>query len=179
MAKLLALLLLFANTALSPCAFANGGAIKTPYLTDEQLRNAEFVSTWLKTKATTTAQKDARPFLEAAMRAKNSSAAAKAFLESIIRYPHPQALVGYAVAETRMLGEIRARNNNVDQYIGSDMLRTLDYYKSAIAADAVLQVMPKNEMEQVQKNAACLTTYLRLKHRQKNCLPLQNYLAKK
>lgn len=113
------------------------------------------------------------------MLAKNSSAAAKAFLESMIRYPSPQALAGYAAAESRMFGEIRARNKNVDQYIASDMARALDYYQSAIAADAVLKVMPEHEIEQIKKNVACLVIYLRSKKVQKNCQPLEIYTAKR
>ncbi len=78
-----------------------------------------------------------------------------------------------------MFGEIRARNKNVDQYIASDMARALDYYQSAMTADAVLKAMPEHEIEQIRKNVACLTIYLRSKNVQKNCQPLENYMAKR
>lgn len=177
MVKLLALLLWFASSLLGPYVFAKEEATEKQFLTNEQLRDAEFVATWLKTKATNVNKKEAARFLETAMAAKNSSAAAKGFLESMIRYPSPQALAGYAAAESRMFGEIRKRNKNVDQHIISDMGRALDYYKSAIAANAVLKIMPEHEIEQVRKNVACLTIYLQAKTPQKNCQPLQNYAA--
>ncbi len=94
MVKLLALLLWFASALAGSNVFANEHAIEKQFLTRAQLRDAEFVSTWLKTKATTAEKKEAVRFLASAMMAKNSSAAAKGFLESMIRYPSPQALAG-------------------------------------------------------------------------------------
>ena len=178
MVKQLALSLWFVSAILLPDVMAQEITNTDKYLTDEELRNPEFVSNWLKTKGVTADKKDAERFLNYGLSAKknpNWSGAAKTFGESMIRYPSPQALTEYADANLIMLGIVRAREKSVKQKMASDMKHALDFYKSALAADAVLDSLPKSEKERVRNNVDCLEVYLRSAEVQRNCEPLQNY----
>jgi hypothetical protein len=182
MGKLLALSLWFVSVLSLPCALAQENTNTNKYLTEEEVSNEKFVSSWLKTRGATADQKESKWYFEQGVREKqkkNWSAATKAFGESMIRYPSPQALAEFAAAELRMLGKIRVRENSVNQYKVADMRRTLDFYKSSLAANAVLNTMSKRESERVRMNADCLLTYIHSGKMQRNCQPLQEYGIKR
>jgi hypothetical protein len=149
-------------------------------LTEAEAGNAEFVAQWLKQHGATADQKEARQFLEQAQQAKqrkNWSAATKAFGESMIRYPNAQALAGYAEAELRMLGEVRARDKSTSQHMAEDMKHALAFYEAALAANAVQQALPAPEMEQLRKSVACLAGYVASTNRPLDCSPIELYSA--
>jgi hypothetical protein len=78
--------------AASNCHAQESGGIEK-YLTLEQAGNAEFVAMWLREKGAMANRKDAELFFEWGMqdkRRKYWSGAARAFGESMIRYPSPQ-----------------------------------------------------------------------------------------
>lgn len=179
MARLLALSLWFAS-ALALFAGCNAQEQTPPRtkLTEAEAGNAEFVAQWLKQHGATADQKEARQFLDQAQQAKqrkNWSAATKAFGESMIRYPSAQALAGYAEAELRMLGEVRARDKNASQHMAEDMKHALAFYESALAANAVQQALPAPEKEQLQKSVVCLKGYVASANRPLDCPPIEFY----
>ena len=179
MARLLALSLWFASVFALPGCNAQESAQAGKYLTESEAGNAEFVSRWLA-KHRAADQKDAQQFMQQALREKqrsNWSAATKAFGESMIRYPSPQALAGYAEAELRMLGAVRARDKNVNEHMAADMKHALAFYESALSANAVLRTLPAQESEQLQKSVDCLKAYLASASKQAGCVPLEIYLA--
>jgi hypothetical protein len=178
MGKRLALSLWFVSILWLGCALAEEKSDPKKYLTEEDVRNREFVSNWLRTKGASVDQTESKWYFEQGMREnqkKNWSAATKAFGESMIRYPTPHALAEYADAELRMLGESRARENSMDQHKLEDMKDALDFYKSALAADAVLNTMSKQDRERVRQSADCLDAYIRSGKARSNCQPLEVY----
>jgi hypothetical protein len=151
------------------------------YLTQKQLRDAQFVSDWLKTNISNLDQKGATTYFNLGMKYKKEkywSAAAKSFGESAIRYPSPQALIHYAQANSLSLSAARAREKSTDQFKLADMRSALQIYKSASAADAVLNTLSSVEKNQLQANIGCLNTFVETEGKpQKNCAPLMSYGA--
>ncbi len=178
MERRLVLLLWFVSFLWSGCALAENKSTAAPFLTEEEVANPQFVTDWLKKNGQTTHRKDADWFFDVGLRDKqnkNWSAATKAFGESMIRYPSPQALAEYAEAELRMLGEIRARQKNFDANKLSDLSHALNFFKSALAADSVLNAMPKEDNERVRSNVECLDAYIRSGKAQGPCAALEAY----
>ena len=101
--------------------------------------------------------------------------AGKAFGESAMYYPTPEAIREYAEIELRTLDEIRERNKNRDQYLKSDLSSALGLYQSVLASDAVLATMSTAEKKQTQQNVDCLTSYLSSEKAPAPCPPLQAY----
>lgn len=178
MGKRLVLLLWFASILWSGCAMAQEKTAVPNYLTEEEAGTPQFVSTWLKEKGATADRKEADWYFELGVREKqkkNWSAATKAFGESMIRYPSPQALAEYAVAELRMMGEVRSRQKSIDSNKLSDLAHALGYYKSALSADSVLNTLPKDDNEQIRLNVECLDAYVQSGKVQGNCPALEAY----
>ncbi len=115
---------------------------------------------------------------DAGMKAKTQKRfgpAGKAFGESAIYYPTPDAIREYADINLRSLGEIRERNKNRAEYMKSDLSSALALYQSVLASDAVLTTLSATEKKQTKQNVDCLAGYLRTEKAQTPCPPLQAY----
>ena len=147
-------------------------------LEQEDLGNPEVITAWLKENSGKADKTNARWFFEYGVKAKiekRSGPAGKAFAESAVRYPTPQAINEYADLKLRMLGEIRARTAEGKRHWKSDLTSIAALYQSALAADAVLNTLGTTEKENTRKNAGCLATYVHTKKVQFPCPPLQTY----
>ncbi len=160
------------------CALAQEKTTAPGFSTVEQAGDPSFVADWLKQNGTVVDRTEANRFFEVGMREKqkkNWSAATKAFGESMIRYPSPQALAEYAEAELQMLGEIRSRDKSYEQNKLPDLAHALNYIRSALAADSALETMPKAERGKTQLNADCLSVYIQSGKHQGICPLLEAY----
>ncbi len=166
------LLLLLSSLAVSSCE------AQDRFLTPEEIRDAETVSAWFAAHGGNAANDEATFFLDLAERAKHSedwSAATKAFGEAMIRYPSPKAIAGYADAQLRMLGMVRARNRSFDAHAGRDTKEAFDYYRSAMAANAVLETLDAQSRKDLQNKIDCLAGYAAHGNRTAQCSPLRAY----
>jgi hypothetical protein len=178
MRSVLAFFLWFAGTLWIGCAWAQDNYAASGFLTVAQTGDPQFVVDWLKRNGTVVDRTEADRYFEVGNREnqkKNWSATTKAFGESMIRYPSPQALVAYAEAELRMLGEIRSRDRSFDQNKLPDLSEALHYTRSAMAADGVLGAMSKAEQSKAQLNADCLAAYIQSGKIQGICPLLEAY----
>lgn len=172
MQKLLALSLWFAS------AFASAASLlpkeSPPLIKEQQARDPQFVVQWLSSMGPKTDQKDAKWFFSAGVKekeAKNWSAASKAFGESMIRYPSPQALLEYADADLKMLGQVRARDGFPSKFVRGDMEHALGFYEAAVAANGVTKTLSIQDTKRLEQNVACLRTYLQSSQPQSDCQP--------
>lgn len=176
MARRWALSLWFASAlALSGCDARQPQ--ETRLLTEQEARDAQFVAQWLQ-KNGTEDRKEAQQFFQQALLEKqrqNWSAAAKAFGESMIRYPSPQALAGYADADLQMLASVRARDRNAQEHAKADTAHALEFYRAALSADAVLKTLPVQEKDRILRNADCLAAYAASGTSVADCQPLEDY----
>ena len=181
--KLLARLLwLSSNLLISSCTLAQDAGHPVHYLTHDELKNTEFVVNWLKTKSAGADRKIADWYFKHGMKDKRKnycSGAAKDFAESMIRYPSPRALIEYTDAKICMLGAIRARTKSVAQHMQSDLKSVDGFYRSALAADGVVNTLSAAEKEQTRQNADCLSAFVKSEEVQTNCPPLQAYGSSK
>ncbi len=148
------------------------------HLTMDEAGNATFVSAWFERAKLVGPCKDALWFYEQGLRDKkrrNWSGAAKAFGESMIRFPGPRALWEYADAEIRMLAAVRAKDKSVASHILPDMRYALNFYQSALAADRALKALLPPESEELHRNSNCVAEYLASGASRSHCQPLQNY----
>lgn len=76
-----------------------------------------------------------------------------------------------------MLGAVRARDKNLNEHMAEDLKHALAFYESALSANAALRTLPEQEIEQIQKNAACLKAHLVSASKQPGCVVLDLYLA--
>ena len=149
------------------------------YLTLEQAGDAKYVTRWLRERGPGANRKDAELFFEWGVqdrRRRHWSGAVKDFGESMIRYPGPEVLIAYANAELRLLGDIRAKDKNIALHGPADMKRALSFYEAALAADGILNSLPADEKELVQKNVESMKVYLRTGKQQPDCPPLQYFV---
>lgn len=173
MQKLLAVFLLFAS------AFAIAASLlpKQPpqLLKEQEARDPQFVAQWLNSVGPKTDQKDARWFFSLGLKekeAKNWSAASKAFGESMKRYPSPQALLEYADADLKMLGQVRAREGFPSKLVREDMEHALGFYEASIAANGVTKTLSPQEAKRLEQNVSCLKGYLQSPQPQSDCQPI-------
>jgi hypothetical protein len=177
MARRWVLFLLFPS-ALLASAHASVAKPGEKLLRDSDSRNAEFVAAWLRANAATADQKASATFFRHGQEAKarkNWSLAAKTFGESMIRYPTAQVLFEYIGSMLRMLGDVRAREPDGESKRRNDMAYALDFYKSALAADAVLGSLPTADKEAVHRHVDCLSAYLQQGRMQADCPPLRYF----
>lgn len=173
-------LFLLCVSFLSPsCAQTGNG--KITLLSQDEAGNAQYVTEWLNSHHGSVDGALSGDFYakgSEASRKGNWSLATKLFGESMIRYPTPQALLGYIDAELRMLGQVRKRNNNTELFIDDDMKYARGFYESARAANAILKTLSEPEAKQLQQNIDCLTQYQETRNDEaRECLPLQRYLS--
>lgn len=173
MQKLLAVFLCFA----SALAIAGASSPKEPaqLLSEQEARNPQFVVQWLGSTGPKTDQTDAKWFFSFGLKAKasrNWSAASKAFGESMRRYPGPQALLEYADADLKMLGQVRAREGFPSRLVRGDMEHALGFYESSLAANGVTRTLSPQEAKRLEQNVSCLKSYLLSSRPQRDCQPL-------
>ncbi len=173
MAKLPALsLLLLSWSAVSICN------AQDQYLTADEVRDPNTVVAWLGTRDSASLRKDAQFWVEMAEVYRQRSywsAAAKAYGEAMIRYPSPHNVSRYADTEIRMLGRVRAREQAFDLQADQDIQRSLDYYRSAMAANAILQTLNAQGIDDLQNKIDCLAEYVVEGNRAAQCDPLRAY----
>lgn len=160
---------------------ASPGPSDDPVLAQDDLRNPEFVTRWLSEhRNAVDRKKRAEEFLALALRAQQSSnwsAASKNFAESMIRYPGPEALAGYAHANLRMFGQKRHRDGTIREYMSEDVAYALTYYESALAADAVVRSLPAEAGAHLAKTTECLKQVESSRMLAATCPMLERYLA--
>lgn len=158
--------------------FASGNAALPKHLEQRELTNPDIVTAWLKANAATTDKVLANQFFERALKDKERGAwgsAGKGFCESALFYPTPSALSECANAVTRSLGSTRFREKSFSQYSRGDMQRVESLYRSAIAADVVLNTLSAKKKKETRHNADCLAAFIRAEKMQSDCQPLQAY----
>ncbi len=158
--------------------FAAGSAALPKHLKQEELYNPAIVTAWLKANAATADKVFANQFFEHALKDKKRKAwgpAGKGFCESALFYPTPSALAECANADTRSLGNTRSREKSFSRHSLGDMQRIESLYRSAIAADAVLNTLSAKAKEEMRQNADCLAAFIHVGKSQSECQPLQAY----
>lgn len=173
MQRLLVVFLWFAS------AFASAASLlpKEPQqlLKEQQARDPQFVVQWLNGMGLKTDQKDAKWFFSVGVKekeAKNWSAASKAFGESMIRYPSPQALLEYADADLKMLGQVRAREGFPSKLVRGDMEHALGFYEAAVAANGVTKNLSPQDAKRLEQSVSCLRSHLQSSQPQNDCQPM-------
>lgn len=155
MPKQLVRSLWFASALLLPCACAFGD--DPPVLGQSDLKKPAAVSQWLKENGAIADKARAKAMFGAGVKAKEQKRfgpAAKAFGESAIYYPTPEAIREFADAELLTLGGIRERNKDRKWQKKSYLSSALSLYQSALAADSVLRTLSAEEKRRVQNGAA-------------------------
>ena len=147
----------------------------SPWLLSEQeVRNPAFVTQWLTGLGAGADRKEADWFYSLGMKKKqanNWSAAAKAFGESMRRYPGPRTLYEYAHAELKMLGKVRARQGFPRAAVRQDMEHALGFYEASLAANSVTSTLSLEEARRVEAYAACLRHHLQASRPPVACPP--------
>lgn len=178
MAKLSARLLLLSSVLVLLSSSALGHVIQPKSLEQRDLKNPTSVSTWLKANGASADRAGAEWFFKEGLKEKKRGAwgpAGKGFGASALLYPAPKALIEYANAVLHSVGEARARENTVAQYMRTDMTSVESIYRSALAADAVLNTLSATEKIRTRQNTDCLATFIRSGKTQIDCQPLQAY----
>ena len=180
MAKLSAWSLWFGSSValLGTVVFASASAALPKHLEQEELSNPATVTAWLKANASTADKVFASQFLGRALRDKKRGAwspAVKGFCASAQFYPTPSVISECANASTHLLGGIRAWEKSFSKKSRGDMQSIEALYRSAIAADAILNTLNAKEKEELRQNADCLAAFVRTGKIQPDCRPLQTY----
>lgn len=149
----------------SRVAIGNGAA-ETPIsllaLDQTALTQPDTIAAWLKQHAKTADRRTAQRYFEIGVKAQQQghwSRAAKAFGESALFFPTPAALRGYGDNLLRDLASVRARTKDTAQ-AGADLSRSLAVYRSALAAEAQLKVLPAPALAQLRADEACLSEHV-------------------
>ena len=101
--------------------------------------------------------------------------AVKSFCASALYYPAPQTLIACADVQLRSLSVSRHREKNISRYKQRDMISIESIYRSALAADGVLNALSPAEKVETKKNADCLAAFIRSRKLLSDCQPLQIY----
>ncbi|MFD1838844.1 hypothetical protein [Paracidovorax cattleyae] len=164
------------------CAAACAAASVEPYrmLTEQEAADARTVVQHLRLSPDAASMKAAEQLRrqgERQMQRQNWPAAFKLFGKSMVRYPAPEALAGYADAEIRMLAQMHARQPRADAAVRADVRHAVRFYESSLAADSVLGSLPHDERARIERNAGCLRAFIRTGDRSAPCEPLQWYAS--
>ncbi|MCA1857175.1 hypothetical protein LE190_14745 [Massilia oculi] len=176
MLKRLALFAFFASGAAWSDLLAREKPV--PKLAQTELHEPAVVAAWLKENASKADQAAAKEFFDLGTREKSEhrwSPAVKSFGESAIRYPSPRTLNEYADILLIFFSNIRAREKDIRAHAANDLTAVESVYRSAIAADSVLNTMTQHERQQTRENADCLAAYLRSRTGTATCKPLHKY----
>jgi hypothetical protein len=145
------------------CASALADASNAPLLSQEQLKDSQAVTKWLRKNRGKADTSRAEQFFKSGERAKRQGRwgpAGKAFAESAIRWPRPQALSEYADALLRARGEMRRKANTLHKHSREDLREAEHLYRSALAADGELGMLSAKEKEGLMANVACVSAYV-------------------
>ena len=176
MARPLAALLSFSFLVFFAPACAD--VATAPLLTDEQLEQPAQVSAWLKQHAANADKQTAKEMYQFGlkeMKRNSYDSATKAFGDSAIRFPTPQALNAYADARLRGLGGIREHNKNRSEHLDRDLRHVESIYRSALASDATVPAMSEQERVQTKAYLDCMVAYRRDRSGVATCPPLAAY----
>lgn len=166
-------------SALVLAGYAGFAAADSPAtLQQDDLKNPDVISSWLTTNGAAADRRQAEVFFRQGTMAKAKhqwGLAAKGFGESALQFPSPTSLVEYAEAKLHELSDIRVREKTVAKYRQSDIATVEAVLRSALAADAVLNTLSVQEMQQVRRDAKCLEAFLRSGDDDTTCRPLRLY----
>ena len=143
-----------------------------------QLEDPALVSAWLKKNAALADRQRAAQFhaFGAQEEQRGSlSTALKAYGESALWMPSPQALRTVADLAVRYYGQGRAANKSYAEGRKTDLIFFEKLYRSALASDDVLATLNPAERLRIEANADCLATYRRNGTGYATCPPLQAY----
>lgn len=163
----------------SALAFASGTL--PVRLEQDDLYRPAVISAWLKANGATADKALAEEFFEAGVKAKKRGAkgdwgpAVKSFCASALYYPAPKTLIECAEVQLQSLGASRRREKTVAQFKRSDMTSIEAIYRSALAADTVLNTLSPAEKKGIRQNADCLSAFNISGKVAVNCQPLQTY----
>lgn len=164
-----------------------GSAIQLDPLKDEA--DAVLIAAWLKTYGATADKAGAALLFKAGLKQKkqrNWYLAVDSFCESARYYPTPQALSECANAHLHNYADgypsrdalakyDREERERVGEMIRGSIRYVESIYRSALAADAVLNTLTTTEKKQTRQNADCLATFIKSGKAQSDCQPLQAY----
>lgn len=174
MARTSAVSVLFASVLVATQAAAGGA----PLLTQQELSQPDAIVAWLgryeRIADKTLAKQAFNDGLQTKKR-KDWGAAMKAFGESAVHYPAPRALMEYAEAYLRMLGDLKRRDNPSLEASRGHLATAASTYRAALASDSVLKQLTREEREQAGLNARCLTEYVGSSKSTGPCPPLDLY----
>ena len=165
-------------TILGTALFASGNVPLSKSLEQDDLTKPAVIAAWLKTHSATAKRDEAALLFKNASKDKNRGAwgpAVKGFGMSALRYPAPATLVEYADAS---LASARIARERDQPDLRSDM-KNMAYiesiYRSALAADSVLDTLSRVEKLQTRQNADCLAFFVQSGTIPSRCTPLQTY----
>lgn len=147
-------------------------------LGQEDLVDPSKISAWLLANKTDGKKADAEFFYKEGLRAKKVGAwgaAGKGFGASAQIFPAPKTLIEYANARLNNMSDIHARAKNVEKQGHTDMRYIESLYRSAVAADTILNTLSKKEKKEVRKNVDCLAVFVQTGKFVRECPPLQAY----
>jgi len=176
MAKRLAVLLFTSSLFLAQAGCVQAKDVRL--LTPAQLEDPAQVSSWLKQHAGAADKaRAAAAYADGVKEARRNSwgTALKAYGLSALLHPTPQALNAYADALLRLSGSLREQKNNRAQHQDRDLQSFEALLRSALASDAVLASLSKQERQQTLADAECVAAYRRDKSVQAPCTPLKTY----
>lgn len=166
-------------SAFALAGYAGFAAADSPAtLQQDDLKNPDVISSWLKTNGSAADRRQAEAFFRQGAKAKAKhkwGLAAKAFGESALQFPSPTSLTEYAEAKLHELSDIRVRDKTVVKYKHSDIATVEALLRSALASDAVLNTLSVQDKQQVRQDSECLAAFLQSGANQEDCRPLQVY----
>ncbi len=190
MVKKLALSLPFSGVFLfgpPQAAMASAGDNPSMSLTQESLSEPATITAWLQKNEQTADRRIAKRYFDLGVAAEKHSQwsrAVKAFGESALFFPAPNALVKYA--DNSLRDRSKVRRHQVDKGIPDmipDLQHALAVYRSARAANAALKSLSASAVNQLEADEACLGAYVdaalqkkeAVAPKQKKCRPLALY----
>lgn len=147
-------------------------------LTQQEISQPDAVVAWLRQNEGVADKAFAQQAFDEGLQTKKRKdwgASIKAFGDSSAHYPTPRALIEYAEAYLRMLGQLKPRNKPSPEEQRRQLATGEATYRAALAADTVLKQLTDQERKQTQQNADCLAEYLKSSVKPRHCLPLDMY----
>ncbi len=158
--------------------------ITPPRLAQDDLYKPGAIVTWLKTHGATADKEAANAMFNDGVKLKKRGEkgdwgpAVKSFCASALYYPAPKTLIACADVQLHSLGVSRHREKNISRYKQRDMISIEAIYRSALAADGVLNALTPSEKVEIKQNTDYLAAFIRAGKVLADCHPLQTYELK-
>ncbi len=163
MQKRLALSLWFASSIILLSGSSGASTTAQERWDQRALAKPEAVSAWLRENTKTADRLTAQRSLEFGIKAQKQGrwpVASKAFGDSALFFPTPEALIGCADNQLRDLSGVRAREKDTSK-TKDDLAWALAMYRSALAAEAQLKLLSAPALAQLKADEVCLDAYLK------------------